>query len=160
MNIAAASPSTGGQGAGYKDAGRDRRIEMKKAMGLVAVTVALAFGGTASASRPSMNECFEGSEFIGNAALSRDAGMPATAFLDRMEEDFVLIRAFPNELRWFVHDADDESFLLQEAREVFDHPEPAEDHRRAFLQACVDRMAAPEATEREKSEPVATPNKT
>ena len=102
-----------------------------------------------------MNECFEGSEFIGKAALSRDAGMPATAFLDRMEEDFALIRAFPNELRWFVHDADDESFLLQETREVFDHPAPAEEHRRAFLHACVERMAAPEASEQENGEPVA-----
>ncbi len=133
---------------------------MKKAMGFVAVVIALAFSTTASAGRPSMNECFEGSEFIGNAALSRDAGMPATAFLDRMEEDFVLIRAFPNELRWFVHDADDESFLLHETSEVFDHPEPADDHRRAFLHACVERMAAPEASDRENSEPVAKPGKT
>ena len=129
---------------------------MKNAMGFIAVAVVpLVFGGAASASRPSMNECFEGSEFIGNAALSRDAGMPATAFLDRMEEDFVLIRAFPNELRWFVHDADDESFLLRETREVFDHPGPAADHRRAFLEACVERMAAPDASENEDGGSVA-----
>jgi hypothetical protein len=132
---------------------------MKKATCFIVVGIAFAVSGTASAGRPSMNECFEGSEFIGNAALSRDAGMPATAFLDRMEEDFMLIRAFPTELRWFVHDSDDESFLLQEAREVFDHPEPAEDHRRAFLSACVERMAAPDATEREQAEPVAAPSK-
>jgi hypothetical protein len=154
MNIAAASSSTVVRRNGYKIAGRDWRIEMKKAIGFIAVTVALAFGGAAYASRPSMDECFEGSDFISNAALSRDAGMPANAFLDRMEEDFVLIRAFPNELRWFVHDADDESFLLREAREVFDHPSPAYDHRRAFLEACVERMAAPEPTE-EKNKSVA-----
>jgi hypothetical protein len=86
--------------------------------------------------------------------------MPAQAFLDRMEEDFVLIRAFPQQLRWFVHDPDDESFLLHETREVFDHPEAAEDHRRAFLHACVERMAAPETTEDETPAPVAKPNKT
>ena len=91
---------------------------MNKAIGFAAACVLLAFASAAGAGRPSMNECFEGSEFIGNAALSRDAGMPSNAFLDRMEEDFMLIRAFPNELRWFVHDLDDESFLMQEARDV------------------------------------------
>jgi len=113
---------------------------------LVASITVLTFAcaGVAAASRPSMNECFEGSDFIGNAALSRDRGMAAAAFLGRMEEDFVAIRAFPNELRWFAHDPDDEVFLLNEAREVFNHPEPAASHRRAFLQACVDRMVEPE----------------
>jgi hypothetical protein len=70
--------------------------------------------------------------------------MSPEAFLGRMEDDFIAIRAFPNDLRWFAHDPDDESFLLNEAREVFNHPEPAEAHRRAFLQACVERMAEPE----------------
>ncbi len=101
-----------------------------------------------------MNECFEGSDFIGNAALSRDRGLSGREFLDRMKEDFLLIRSFPTELRWFAHDADDESFLLQEAREVFDRPEPAEDHRRAFLHACIERMAAPKNTDTERDEPV------
>ena len=93
-----------------------------------------------AAGRPSLSECFEGSDFIGNAALSRDAGMPADAFIERMEQDFTLIHAFPNELRWFVHDADDEAFLLTEARDVFEHPAAPDGHRRAFLEACVVRM--------------------
>jgi hypothetical protein len=95
----------------------------------------------AAASRPSMTECFEGSDFIANAALSRDAGMSSEAFLGRMEEDFVAIQTFPSELRWFVHDDDDEIFLLSEAREVFFHPAAADSHRRMFLQACVERMS-------------------
>ena len=113
---------------------------------LAAWVVACGFvlADPAAASRPSMNECFEASDFISNAALSRDAGMSPEAFLGRMEDDFIAIRAFPNDLRWFAHDPDDESFLLNEAREVFNHPEPAEAHRRAFLQACVERMAEPE----------------
>ena len=136
---------------------------MNKAMGFAAAWVLLGFASAAGAGRPSMNECFEGSEFIGNAALSRDAGMPASAFLDRMEDEFMLIRAFPSELRWFVHDSDDESFLLQEAREVFAHPVPAEGHRRAFLHACVDRMAGTDNSDTDTAkptEPVAAPNKT
>jgi hypothetical protein len=96
----------------------------------------------AGAGRPTLSECFEGSDFIGNAALSRDAGMPADAFLARMQQDFTLIHAFPDELRWFAHDADDETFLLSEARDVFEHPDAPDGHRRAFLEACIERMAA------------------
>ena len=102
---------------------------------------ALLCAGSSTASRPSMAECFEGSDFIANAALSRDAGMSSEAFIGRMEQDFVVIQDFPSELRWFVRDADDEAFLLESAREVFAHPGAAESHRRTFLQACVDRMA-------------------
>jgi hypothetical protein len=109
----------------------------------------LVSAGVVAAGRPSLDECFEGADFIGNAALSRDAGMPADAFLGRMQEDFVAIRAFPNELRWFVHDPEDETFLLSEAREVFKRPEPAANHRLAFLQACVERMAQPADEESE-----------
>lgn len=120
---------------------------MSTASRLAAACVAacgFVLAGPAAASRPSMSECFEASDFISNAALSRDAGMSPEAFLGRMADDFIAIRAFPTELRWFAHDPDDESFLLNEAREVFKHPEPAEAHRRAFLQACVERMAEPE----------------
>ena len=114
-----------------------------KATRLIAVGVAIgacvfalnSFGG-----RPSMEECLEGSDFIGNAALSREAGIAEDAFLGRMQEDFVAIRAFPNELRCIVHDADDEAFLLGSAREVFELPEAPEGHRSAFLRACIERM--------------------
>jgi hypothetical protein len=106
---------------------------------------ALVLGGLcanpATAGHPSLAECFEGSDFIANAALSRDAGMSSQAFLGRMEQDFEAIRSFPSELRWFVHDADDEAFLLAAARDVFAHPGAPASHRRLFLQACVDRMA-------------------
>ena len=81
------------------------------------------------------------SDFIANAARSRDAGISAAAFLGHMEEDFELIQSFPSDLRWFVHDPDDEAFLLASAREVFAHPSTPESHRQQFLQSCVDRMA-------------------
>ena len=106
----------------------------------VAVFVLLC-SDSSVASRPSMAECFEGSDFIANAALSRDAGMSSEAFIGRMEQDFIVIQDFPSELRWFVHDADDETFLLESAREVFARPGAAESHRQTFLQACVERMS-------------------
>ena len=91
--------------------------------------------------RPTMEECLEGSDFIRNAALSRDAGIAADAFLDRMREDFLVIRAFPAALRWFVHDDGDEVFLTEEAWLVFEQPTDPNDHRAHFLRVCVDRMA-------------------
>lgn len=106
----------------------------------VAVCALLA-AGLAAAGRPSLAECFEASDFIANAARSRNAGMSEAAFLGRMEDDFEVIQSVPSDLRWFVHDADDEAFLLASAREVFAHPETPENHRRIFLQSCVDRMA-------------------
>jgi hypothetical protein len=102
---------------------------------------ALLAAGPAAAGRPSLAECFEASDFIANAARSRDAGMSEAAFLGRMEDDFEMIQSIPSDLRWFVHDADDEAFLLSAAREVFIRPETPDSHRRIFLQSCVDRMA-------------------
>ena len=91
--------------------------------------------------RPTMEECLEGSDFIRNAALSRDTGIAADAFLDRMKEDFLVIRAFPSALRWFVHDDGDEMFLAEETWLVFEQPSDPNDHRAHFLRVCVDRMA-------------------
>ena len=94
------------------------------------------------ASQPSLTECLEASDFVGNAALSRDNGISAQKFIARMQQDFVLVHAFPQELRWFVHDAEDESYLLEAARDVFARPASPEEHRRAFLESCFERMAA------------------
>ena len=49
----------------------------------------------AGASALSVADCFEGSDFIANAALSRENGMSRDAFLNRLDEDFQIIQAFP-----------------------------------------------------------------
>jgi hypothetical protein len=46
--------------------------------------------------------------------------MAKDAFIEQMESEFASIQAFPNELRWFVHDEADAAFLLDAARDVFD----------------------------------------
>jgi len=104
---------------------------------LAAITAFAAM--SAGASMLSVADCFEGSDFIANAALARENGMSRDAFLDRMEEDFQLIRAFPPALRWFAHDDEDARFLLQSARTVFDAPDAPEGHRAHFLAACFAR---------------------
>jgi len=107
-----------------------------------AASLGLAFAASAAvASSPTLAECLEGSDFIANAALSRDHGMTRTAFLERLDQDMFAIRAYPAELRWFVKDEDDERFLHSAAQSVFDAPAQPEAHRAAFLRACFERLS-------------------
>lgn len=91
-----------------------------------------------------MQDCREGGEFIRNAALARDNGMPRDDFIGRLRDDFVAVRAFPPALRWFVQTAEDERFLETAVARVFDAPEAADQHRVAFVARCL-RRAAPRA---------------
>ena len=59
---------------------------------------ALMRPGIGHAGRPTMNECFEASDFIRNAALARDAGVHSEVFLGQMEEDFAAMGGFPADL--------------------------------------------------------------
>jgi hypothetical protein len=105
----------------------------------IAGVLAVLLATNASASLHTVAECFEGSDFIANAALARENGVRRDVFLARMEEDFVVIQAFPPALRWFARDDEDEDFLLRYAREVFDAPLSPEGHRARFLAACFAR---------------------
>ena len=113
---------------------------MTRLMASIAGFACLAIGPSALASVPTLADCLEGSDFIANAARARDNGMTRAAFLGRLSEDFVAIRAFPAELRWFVKDDDDERFLESAAVTVFDAPLEPSVHRAAFLRACFDRL--------------------
>jgi len=109
---------------------------------VIAATLILS---SAAAARPhSAGECREGADFIRNAALARDSGITREFFVGRLEQDLVMIRAFPPETRWFVHDPEDEVFLRAEVNAVFDAPESSERHRTGFLERCAQR-AEPEA---------------
>jgi hypothetical protein len=108
----------------------------------LAAFVAAVACGTTSASALSMAECFEGSDFIANAAMARENGMPRATFLGKLEEDLELIHAYPPQLRWFAKDRADEIFLYESARQVFDQPLAPEQHRARFLAACLDRGTA------------------
>lgn len=104
---------------------------------ILVAAAALAFG--AAAQPHSSRECREGGDFIRNAALSRDAGASREFFVGRLEDDLVMIRAYPPALRWFVHDTADEAFLRTEVHAVFDAPSPSELHRDAFVERCARR---------------------
>jgi len=83
-----------------------------------------------------LEECNEGGEFIRNAALARDNGMTRAFFVGKLEEDLVLIRAFPPQLRWFAQDASDERLLTEAVLQVFDAPMKPEQHEAAFIMNC------------------------
>ena len=99
-----------------------------------------AFGAPAGASVPTLSECFEAGDFIANAALARDNGISREQFMGRLADDFVVIRAFPVDLRWFVKDADDERFLASAAEDVFTLRASPALHRSSFLRACIERL--------------------
>jgi hypothetical protein len=98
-----------------------------------AATVALAH-------RPSYEECLEGSDFIANAARARDNGISKTEFVGRMREDIEMIQAYPPQLRWFVQDGEDATFLIGQAEQVFDAPRAPKTHQAEFLASCSARI--------------------
>lgn len=93
----------------------------------------------ADAAATDPGECAQAAQFIGDAARARDAGMTREDFLAHMESDLEVIRTFPPEMRWFAETDEDEEFLLNAAREVFDRPSSPEAHARRFVRACVSR---------------------
>lgn len=93
----------------------------------------------ASAHSLSREECSEGSDYIRNAALSRDGGMAESQFLDVFEHDLVLLMAIPPSLRWFVQDDDDADFLRAALLDVYRNPKTPQQHAEHFAQACLLR---------------------
>ena len=93
----------------------------------------------AAGSVPSVAECLEASDFIANAARSRDNGLTRDTFMERLEGDLAAIRNYPAPLRWFAHDDADARFLAESAGQVFDTPADPEVQRAQFLRSCFAR---------------------
>ena len=109
-------------------------------MQLVLAAVLGGFCVCAAAHKLTLRECIEGSDFIKNAALSRDNGITREAFLDRLEVDLRTIRQYPPQLRWFAQDPEDETMLMEAARTVFDSPRAPESHQSDFMATCVAQV--------------------
>jgi hypothetical protein len=132
----------------YRYAGQarfaSRRTPMKRIRSAVAMAILATAGAlvtpAAQAHALSLDECSEGSDFIRNAALSRDEGMPERQFVAQFQADVQALQRLPAELRWFVQDKDDEVFLLAAVRDVFRKPKPAAVHQAQFAVACVRLM--------------------
>lgn len=117
---------------------RRRSLCFLKALSLLA---ALSAGAAASAHELAARECKEGSDYIRNAALSRDSGVTEQAFMDVFEQDMVLIARVPPSLRWFVQDHDDEALLRAALDEVFQQPMAPQEHAQQFAHDCVRHTA-------------------
>ncbi len=87
----------------------------------------------------SIQECAEGSDYIRNAALSRDGGMSEHAFMEVFDTDLVMLMAIPPTLRWFVQDDEDAEFLRAALHEVFRRPRDPETHAQTFAEVCLLR---------------------
>jgi hypothetical protein len=68
-------------------------------------------------------------------------------FIGKLEEDLILIQAFPPQLRWFVQDAVDEEFLSRRVERVFDKPVKPEQHEAAFISDCIQTTAFAEESD-------------
>ena len=90
----------------------------------------------AAASKHSSAECREGGEFIRNATLSRDNGLPREAFLNHLIADLSMIRGLPESVRWFARDEADESLLIRHAERVYARRAAPEENEKAFLAEC------------------------
>ncbi|HEU0200741.1 MAG TPA: hypothetical protein VFR86_09920 [Burkholderiaceae bacterium] len=100
--------------------------------------LALLFAaGPAQAIEVDAGECREASQFIGNAALSRDNGMSKANFVGRLDEDLVILESIPPESRWFAHGEAEARFLRDAVLEVFDAPRLPVEHARDFLANCL-----------------------
>jgi hypothetical protein len=100
----------------------------------------------AMAHQPSRQECAEGGDFIKNAALARDHGMPEASFISRIQDDIEVIKAFPPPLRWFVQDDEAAEFLIAAATEVFRKPKDAGKHQADFVKACLRKVVTKPGT--------------
>jgi hypothetical protein len=119
---------------------------MNKQQRIIAGALAAVFwlAGSATAHPLSREECTEGSDFIKNAALSRENGMDGMTFLARTIEDLALIKSFPPTLRWFVQDQHDEDYLLAAVADVFSNPREPQMHQSRFFGECITRTSARE----------------
>ena len=92
---------------------------------------------TASAHTRSKIECAQFKIFIEVHAYSRDRGaMTKQTSLDILMRDLELIKAFPEQRRWFVQDDSDARFIMREVARVFDDPLEPDSQGAAAEERC------------------------
>lgn len=109
---------------------------------LVAVAaLLLSAAAPATARFLTHQDCREGGDFIRNAALSRDNGISARVFTERLEGDLQVVGSLPVESRWFVYGDAEADLLRRQVAEVFEQPQPPDAHLRNFLASCLQLQA-------------------
>lgn len=93
---------------------------------------------------PTFAECQEGSDFIKNAALSRDNGYTQKKIVGRFDEDVMVLSGVDPQKRWFIRSPGAILFLRQALLAVFQTPRSPLEQSRAFLAACKEQVLKPE----------------
>lgn len=99
-------------------------------------TVVLMVAQPTRAESLSATDCAEGGDFIRNAALSRNNGLAAEQFLERLEGDLLMLRGIPEASRWFAYSTIEENLLRQGSLSVFRNPKDPQAHHDEFVRLC------------------------
>ncbi len=100
--------------------------------------------GVASASDflPTSRECHEASDFIRNAASSRDNGYSKKFLLGRFDDDMMVLSGMDPQKRWFVRSKGATQFLRQALHDVFVVKRKPGDQAGIFLRSCMAHVLA------------------
>ena len=117
---------------------------MQGAWMLAALARCFGLSGVASASDflPTERECREGSDFIRNAALSRDNGYSREFLVRRFDGDVLVLRGMDPQKRWFVRSSGAIQFLRQALIDVFVVKRKPGDQAGLFLRSCMAHVLA------------------
>lgn len=117
---------------------------MRKVRMLVALVLWGGCLGVTSASDflPTARECHEASDFIRNAALSRDNGYSKKFLLGRFDDDMMVLSGMDPQKRWFVRSKGATQFLRQALHDVFVVKRKPGDQAGIFLRSCMAHVLA------------------
>ncbi len=111
---------------------------------LVLVSLSQTAWSSPSTFFPTLRECEEGSDFIRNAARSRDNGYSENKIVGRFDEDVVVLSGMAPEKRWFIRSPGATVFLRKALVAVFQMPKRPGDQASTFLAACKEQVMTPD----------------
>lgn len=93
---------------------------------------------------PTEQECHEGSDFIKNAALSRDNGYSGERLVQQFDDDIMVLSGMDPQKRWFVRSPGATQFLRQALADVFAVRRKPKDGAAVFLRSCMAHVLTPD----------------
>lgn len=88
--------------------------------------------------QPTQRECEEATDFIRNAALSRNNGYTKQKIVGLFDDNVTVLSSMDPEKRWFVRSPGATRFLRDTLVIVFDAPGRPGEHAARFLESCLD----------------------
>ncbi len=88
--------------------------------------------------QPTQRECEEATDFIRNAALSRNNGYTKQKIVGLFDDNVTVLSGMDPEKRWFVRSPGATRFLRDALTLVFDVPGRPGEHAARFLESCLE----------------------